>query len=149
MTHFFVNLPTADVERAKAFFIALGWSINPLFTDENAACIVIDEDKFLMVLRRDFYAGFLDGKELGDPATTSLALLSFTLPSREHVDAFIDRAEAAGAKIGRTQDFGFMYQRQFDDPDGNHFEPFWMDPAAAEQGPEAFLADQGATSQPG
>ncbi len=149
MTSFFVNLPTADVERTKAFFTALGWGINPLFTDENAACVVIDDDKFLMMLRRDFYAGFLEGKELGDPATTSLALLAFSLPSRDEVDAFIDRAEAAGAKVGHTQDFGFMYQRQFDDPDGNHFEPFWMDPAASEQGPEAYLAEQGTPGQSG
>lgn len=138
MTNLFVNLPTADLDRAKAFFEAIGWRINPAFTDENAACVVIDEDKYLMVLRRDFYAGFLDGKEVGDPATTSLALISFTLPSRDEVDAFAARAEAAGGKLGRTVDYGFMYQRQFDDPDGNHFEPFWMDPVAAEQGPEAY-----------
>jgi len=133
----FVNLPIADVERSKAFFTAIGWSINPNFTDENAACVVIDEEKYLMVLRRDFYAGFLDGKEVGDPATTSLALIAFDLPSREDVDAFIDRVTAAGGKVGPTQDLGFMYQRQFDDPDGNHFEPFWMDPAAAAGGPPA------------
>ncbi len=148
-TNIFVNLPTADVSRALAFFSALGWTINPLFTDENAVCVVIDDDKYLMVLRRDFYAGFLDGKQLGDPATTSLALVAFSLDSREAVDAFIDRAETAGARIGRTQDFGFMYQRQFDDPDGNHFEPFWMDPAASEQGPEGFLAESGTAGQTG
>lgn len=133
----FVNLPTADVERAKTFYSALGWSINELFSDENAACVVIDETTYLMVLRRDFYAGFLDGKEVGDPATTSLALISFDLPSKEDVDAFIDRVAAAGGKVGKTNDLGFMYQRQFDDPDGNHFEPFWMDPAAAAGGPPA------------
>lgn len=133
----FVNLPTADVERAKTFYSALGWSINELFSDENAACVVIDETTYLMVLRRDFYAGFLDGKQVGDPATTSLALISFDLPSKEDVDAFIDRVEAAGGKVGKTNDLGFMYQRQFDDPDGNHFEPFWMDPAAAAGGPPA------------
>jgi len=144
MTNLFVNLPTSDVERAKTFFAAIGWRINPLFTDENAVCVMIDDDKFLMVLRRDFYAGFLDDKQVGDPATTSLALMAFSLDSREAVDEFAARAEAAGARLGRTQDFGFMYQRQFDDPDGNHFEPFWMDPVAAEQGPEVYLAEQAA-----
>ncbi len=134
----FVNLPIADVERSKTFFEAIGWSINPNFTDENAACVVMGDNAYLMVLRRDFYAGFLAGrKEVGDPATTSLALVSFDLPSREAVDAFIDRVAAAGGKVGDTQDLGFMYQRQFDDPDGNHFEPFWMDPVAAENGPPA------------
>jgi len=133
----FINLPVEDVDRAKAFYTALGWSINENFTDANAACVVLDDDKYLMVLRRDFYATFLDGKTVGDPSTTSLALVSFDLPSREAVDAFTERAAAAGARIGMTQDLGFMYQRQFDDPDGNHFEPFWMDPAAAESGPPA------------
>ena len=85
MTNFFVNLPTSDVERAKTFFTAIGWRLNPLFTDENAACVMIDDDKFLMVLARDYYQGFLDGtgKQVGDPATTSLALISFSLDSRE------------------------------------------------------------------
>ena len=135
--HIFVNLPVADVERSKAFFTAIGWSINEQFTDENAACVVLDEDKFLMVLRRDFCATFLEGKQVGDPVTTSLALVSFDLPSKEEVDAFIDRVAAAGGEVGKTSDLGFMCQRQFDDPDGNHFEPFWMDPVAAESGPPA------------
>jgi len=134
----FVNLPIADVERSKSFYTALGWSINESFTDENAACVVISDENYLMVLRRDFYASFLEGrKEVGDPAATSLALIAFDLGSREEVDAFIARAEAAGAKIGKTVDLGFMYQRQFDDPDGNHFEPFWMDPVAEQSGPSA------------
>lgn len=133
--HIFINLPVTDVERSKEFFTAIDWGINENFTDENAACVVIEDDKYLMVLRRDFYGTFLDGKQVGDPATTSLALVSFDLPSKEDVDAFIARAEEAGATVGRTLDLGFMYQRQFDDPDGNHFEPFWMDPVAAQQGP--------------
>jgi predicted lactoylglutathione lyase len=135
----FVNLPIADVERSKAFFTAIGWTINENFTDENAACVVIDDSTYLMVLRRDFYQGFLDpvGKQVGDPATTSLALIAFDLPSRDAVDEFIGRVEAAGGKVGGTQDLGFMYQRQFDDPDGNHFEPFWMDAGAAQSGPPA------------
>ncbi len=89
-----------------------------------------------MILRRDFYSGFLpEGKTIGDPATTSLALIAFDLPSKADVDAFMDGVVAAGGKSGKTVDLGFMYQRQFDDPDGNHFEPFWMDPVAAENGP--------------
>lgn len=128
--HIFINLPVADVERAKAFFVAIGWSINENFTDENAACVVIEDDKYLMVLRRDFYQTFLDDKQVGDPATTSLALISFDLPSKGDVDAFVDRVAAAGGVVGRTQDLGFMYQRQFDDPDGYHYSPFWMKPDA-------------------
>ncbi len=133
----FVNLPIADIDRSRAFFTAIGWSINENFSDENAACIVVDDDKFLMVLRRPFYESFLEGKTVGEATTTSLALISFDLPSRNAVDAFVEKVAAAGGKVGKTQDLGFMYQRQFDDPDGNHFEPFWMDAAAAESGPPA------------
>lgn len=139
-TQLFVNLPTADVERAREFFSALGWTINPLFSDENAICVVIDENAYLMVLRRDFYQTFVPDKEVGDPASTSLALISFTLPSREAVTEFIERAAAAGATVSPTKDLGFMLQGAFDDPDGNHFEPFWMDPVAAENGPDAASA---------
>jgi len=135
---FFVNLPIADVERSKAFYTALGWRINENFTDENAACVDVGDGNYLMVLHRDFYASFLgNGKAVGDPTTTSLALVAFSLESRDAVDAFVERAAAAGATVGETVDLGFMYQRQFDDPDGNHFEPFWMDEAAAESGPPA------------
>jgi predicted lactoylglutathione lyase len=134
----FLNIPVANLQRSRAFYTALGWSINENFSDDNAACIVLDNGNFLMILSRDYYATFLDGrKSVGDPASTSLAMISFDLPSREAVDAFAERAAAAGATMGKAVDLSFMYQWQFDDPDGNHFEPFWMDPAAAESGPPA------------
>jgi predicted lactoylglutathione lyase len=127
--HFYANFPVSDVERSKAFFTALGWKLNEQATDDNVACFVLDDDKYLMALRRDYYASLGDGtKEVGDPSTTSLVTFAFDFPSREAVDEFVDRAEAAGATVGPRDDYGFMYQRQFDDPDGNHFAPFWMDP---------------------
>jgi uncharacterized protein len=126
---FFANVPVADLERSKAFFTALGWSINEAVTDDNAACFVLGDDLYLMALRRDFYASLGDGsKQVGDPARTSLVTFALDFPSRADVDAFVAKAEAAGAKLGGTDDYGFMYQRQFDDPDGNQFAPFWMDP---------------------
>lgn len=131
-TQLFVNFPTDDLPAAKQFYSDLGWTINPQFSDENAICVVISEENYVMVLRRPFYDSFLDGtgKTSGDAHTTSLALVAFSLDSREQVDDFIDRAQRAGATIGKTQDLGFMYQRQFDDLDGNHWEPFFMDPEA-------------------
>jgi uncharacterized protein len=133
--NFFANFPVADLERSKAFFTALGWTIHEAATDDNAACFVLDDHLYLMALRRDFYANFGDGsKQIGDPATTSLVTFAFDFPSRNDVDAFVAKAEAAGAKIGGTDDYGFMYQRQFDDPDGNSFAPFWMDPSGPSAG---------------
>jgi predicted lactoylglutathione lyase len=127
--NFFANFPVADLDRSKAFFTALGWSMNEAVTDDNAACFTLDENVSLMALRRDFYASLGDGsKQVGDPATTSMVTFAFDFPTRADVDAFVTKAESAGATLGETADYGFMYQRQFDDPDGNHFAPFWMDP---------------------
>lgn len=133
--NFFASFPVADLDRSKAFFAALGWNLNEAVTDDNAACFALDDDVFLMALRRDYYASLGDGsKQVGDPATTSLVTFAFDFASREDVDSFIAKAEAAGAKLGSTNDYGFMYQRQFEDPDGNHFAPFWMDPDGAPAG---------------
>lgn len=142
VTSIFVNLPTSDLDRSKGFFEALGWSINPLFTDENAACIVIEENLFLMVLTRDFFATFTD-KPIADPSTSMMTQTAFSRDSREDVDAILEKALAAGATEPRAaQDYGFMYARDFQDPDGNEFSALWMDPVAAEQGPAAYVAEQ-------
>lgn len=127
--NFFANIPVLDLDRSTSFFTALGWSTNDRYGDGNAACFVIAEGVHLMVSSRDFFASLGDGsKQVGDPARTSMVAFAFDFPSRAEVDAFIDKAEAAGAAIGATDDYGFMYQRDFQDPDGNQFAPFWMDP---------------------
>ena len=147
VTEIFVNLPTSDLERAKAFFTGLGWRINENFTDDNAACIVIDEHLYLMILTREFFATFTD-KAIADPHTSLQVETAFSRESREGVDAIIEKAVAAGGTEHRdAQDYGFMYARDFEDPDGNLFSAVWMDPVAAEQGPDAYAAQQG--QQPG
>lgn len=142
-TEIFVSLPTSDLERAKAFFTGLGWTINPNFTDENAACVVIDERLYVMILTREFFATFTY-KTIIDPATAAQVQVALSRESREEVDALIEKAKAAGGREhGEAQDYGFMYSRDFEDPDGNVFGALWMDPVAAEIGPEAFMAQQG------
>ena len=130
--NFFANIPVSDLARSTAFFSALGWATDERFSgdgDSNAACFVLADGVHLMASTRDFFASLGDGsKQVGDAATTSLVAFAFDFPSREDVDAFVDKAQAAGAKIGATDDYGFMYQRDFEDPDGNQFAPFWMDP---------------------
>jgi predicted lactoylglutathione lyase len=143
MTAMFVNLPVTDLERAKAFYTAIGFTINPLFTDHNAACVVVEEDhSAIMLLTRDFFQSMSD-LPIGDPAVNTSVATAIFLDDRESVD----RAVAAGISAGGTEphaaaDYGFMYQRQLNDPDGNVLEFGHMDPAAAEQGPEAFLNQQ-------
>jgi predicted lactoylglutathione lyase len=142
-TEIFVSLPTSDLERAKTFFTGLGWTINPNFTDENAACIVIDEHIYVMILTREFFATFTY-KTIIDPATSAQVQVALSREAREEVDTLVEKAVAAGGREhGEAQDYGFMYSRDFEDPDGNVFGALWMDPVAAEIGPEAFMAQQG------
>lgn len=141
-TEIFVNLPTSDLARAKAFYSGLGWRIEPNFTDDNAACVVIDEHLYLMVLTREFFATFTD-KPIADPRTSLQVETAFSRESREAVDEIVEKAVAAGGTEHReAQDYGFMYSRDFEDPDGNLFSALWMDPLAAEKGPAEFMAQQ-------
>lgn len=143
MTSMFVNLPVTDLDRAKAFYEALGFRINPLFTDHNAACVVVEEDhSYFMILVRDFFQTFTD-RPIGDPVATVSVTTAIFVDSREQVDAAIAAGLAAGGSEDRpATDYGFMYQRQLTDPDGNLLEFGWMDPVAAGQGPEAFMNQQ-------
>jgi predicted lactoylglutathione lyase len=136
----FVNMPVADLERSKAFFAALGFGFNPLFTDETAACMLVGEHAFVMLLSREKFAEFAK-LPIADPTTHTLALYSFSASSRNEVDAVGAAALAAGGtEVDAAEDYGFMYSRSFYDLDGHGWQVMWMDPAAAEQGPEAFAA---------
>lgn len=136
----FVNLPVADLERSKAFFAGLGFAFNPLFADETSACMLVGENAFVMLLSREKFAQFAK-LPLADPTTHTLALYCFSVSSREEVDKVSAAALEAGAtKADDAEDYGFMYSRSFFDLDGHGWQVMWMDPTAAEQGPEAATA---------
>jgi predicted lactoylglutathione lyase len=141
-TNIFVSYPTADLDRSVAFYTALGATVNPAFTDENAACLVWDENIYLMVLKREFMATFTH-KQLADPATTAQVQIAFTRDSREDVDTVSEAGLAAGgSEPSPAQDLGFMYSRDLEDPDGNNLSFLHMVPEAAEKGPQAYMAEQ-------
>lgn len=144
----FVNLTTTDLERSKAFYTALGCDINPLFTDENAACIVWAENIFFMVLTHEHFKQFTD-KPIADPRESAQVIVALARGSREEVDTTVDAGLAAGGTAPRDPvDYGFMYQRSIEDPDGNLLEFTYMSEEAAEQGPEAFLTEHGPGPDP-
>ncbi|MBK0422645.1 hypothetical protein JD292_11240 [Leucobacter sp. CSA2] len=125
----YISCPVENVERATAFYAALGWPLNAEMSNDGVSCIAIAPDQFLMLSSREMYASVGGVEELiGGPDTPSKVTLSFDLESREAVDELVERAAAAGARIGDTDEYPFMYQRQFDDLDGYHYSPFWMKP---------------------
>ncbi|WP_432589318.1 VOC family protein [Streptomyces sp. HD1123-B1] len=126
----FVNLATNDLETSKKFFTELGYAINPQFTTDECACVVISDSIVAMLLTRKRYQDFTS-KEIADSTTTSEVLLCLSAESRAKVDELVDKALAVGGSpAGETQDHGFMYGRSFQDPDGHTWEVAWMDPAA-------------------
>ncbi|MDT0266283.1 VOC family protein [Streptomyces sp. DSM 44915] len=129
-TMIFVNLPVKDLERSRKFFTELGYSFNPQFSDENAACLVISDTIFAMLLVEDFFKTFTK-KRIADTDTHQEVLIALSVDSREGVDELADRALAAGGtSAGEPMEEGPMYGRSFYDLDGHHWELTWMDPAA-------------------
>ena len=130
-TKIFVNLPVADLDRSMTFFKALGFTFNPQFTDETAACMVISEDIYSMLLTRKRFKDFTK-KEVADATKTTEVLTALSMESRQEVDAILEKALAAGATPARDpMDHGFMYERSFNDLDGHIWEIFYMDMSAA------------------
>ena len=127
----FGNLPVADLPAARAFYEAIGAVNNPQFTDETAACMVFTDVIHVMLLTHDKFAQFTP-KRIADAHATSEVLICISAESREAVDEMTGNALAAGGREPRDrQDYGFMYARSFEDPDGHIWEPMYMDMDAA------------------
>ena len=131
----FVNLPVADLARSKAFFAELGFRFNPMFSDETAACMLVGEHAFVMLLGREKFAEF-SKLPIADPTTHALALYCFSVvvPRRGRHGRAAALA-AGGPEADGAEDHGFMYSRSFFDLDGHGWQVMWMDPAAARRAP--------------
>lgn len=126
----FVSLPVQDLTRSVEFFAGLGFELRSGFTDENATCLVLNEQACVMLLVRPLFATFTT-KPLADPSTTTGAVLAVSAQSRAEVDVLVDRALALGGTVTtEPRDEGFMYGRSFYDLDGHAWEVMWTDPAA-------------------
>jgi uncharacterized protein len=131
----YVNLAVRDVERSRAFFAKLGFRFDARFTDANAACMVVSDEAFVMLLAEPFFRSFTR-REPCDTTRSTEGLFAFSCASRAEVDALVTAAVAAGGKHAMDPtDHGSMYGWSFYDPDEHHWEVLWMDPAALESGP--------------
>ncbi len=125
----FLNLPVKDLDKTVGFFTALGFEFNPDFTDENATCMIVNDNAFVMLLVENYFKTFTS-KQVADTGGTAEAILAFSVDSREGVDEVVRTALTSGGTASEeAQDYGFMYTHSFQDPDGHLWEVFWMDPA--------------------
>ena len=125
----FINLPVSDLERSTAFYEALGFSKNPMFSDENASSMMWSDAIIVMLLKREFYQQFLRGKQIADTQRMSGVLNALSLDSKEAVQQFADTAKANGGdyfKAGPEVPEDMMFGYEVLDPDGNQWEPVWM-----------------------
>ena len=126
----FVNLAVRDLKRSMEFFTKLGFEFNPQFTDDKAACMVLSEEGYVMLLGEPFFRTFTK-RELCDTSRQTEAMLALSCASRAEVDELVKKAIAAGGKHAMDpQDHGFMYGWSVYDLDGHHWEVLWMDPKA-------------------
>ena len=129
-TKIFVNLPVKDLKRSMEFFTKLGYKFNPQFTDETAACMVISEDIYVMLLTHPKFKEFTP-KAICDSTKSTEVLICLSSESRDNVDDTVRKAVAAGGTThAQSKDYGFMYQHGFQDPDGHIWELIYMEPAA-------------------
>jgi predicted lactoylglutathione lyase len=123
----FINMPVKDLNKTKAFFEGLGYSFNPQFTDENAACMVISEAIYAMMLTESYFSTFTK-KPIADAKKTTEVLIALDAASRDEVTGIISKAKELGATIyAEAQDHGWMYQHSFADLDGHQWEFAYMD----------------------
>ena len=125
MSKLYINLPVTDLSKSTAFYTALGFTKNAQFSNDDASAMIWDENLSVMLLTHGFCSGFLGRKTISDAHATTEVLNALEFDSREAVDDFFDRAiSAGGKKTIDTYDHGFMYGRDFEDPDGHIWEAF-------------------------
>lgn len=126
----FITLPVTDIARSSAFYQALGFTLNPAFSNPSSACVVMSETISFMLASHEWFQT-ISPKPLVLPSTGAMSLIALACDTKAEVDAMTEAALVHGGRaLHEAEDEGFMYSRAFEDPDGNGFGPFWIDPAA-------------------
>jgi predicted lactoylglutathione lyase len=129
----FLNLPVRDLARTIDFFTHVGFDFDQRFTDESAACMIVNDETYVMLLVQHRFRDFTK-KQVADATTQTEMIVGVALDSREEVDELVNRALAAGGQPSNDpMDYGFMYGWSFQDLDGHLWEVIYMDPSALDQ----------------
>ena len=133
-TQIFVNLPVKNLKKSMEFFTKLGYSFNPQFTDKTAACMIVSEDIYAMLLTKAKFREFTP-KRICNAKKSTEVLLCLSCESRDKVNELVSKAVGAGGILcNEPKDYGFMYQHGFEDLDGHIWELIHMEPSATKQG---------------
>jgi uncharacterized protein len=128
-TKVFINLPVTNLPKAMSFYTAIGFTNNPQFTDETAACMVLTEEIYVMLLTHAKFSEFIT-KKIADTVTTASVINSLSVDSLQEMNTMAEKAlQAGGKEPTEPKDYGFMQQRCFEDPDGHLWDVFYMDMA--------------------
>ena len=128
----FVNIPVRDLKKSMEFFSTFGFTFNPQFTDDKAACMVVSDEAYFMLLTEKFFRTFTK-RQPADTARSTEAMFALSCNSKAEVDEMVRKAIDAGGKHAMDPiDHGFMYGWSFYDLDGHHWEVLWMDPNAVQ-----------------
>src|ERR1700761_2534644 len=127
----FLNLPVRDLQAATTFYLAIGGTLNPQFSNDDASSIMLSDTIGVMLLTHAHYGQFT-ARPIGDARRESHMMLALTAASKDEVNALAERGAAAGGRAdpNPVQHLGFMFNRHIEDPEGNVWEFLWMDPAA-------------------
>lgn len=126
-TQVFINLPVSDLKKSMAFYEAIGFTNNPQFTDDTAACMVLTDTIFVMLLTHDKFKQFIS-KSIINAKQSVGVINALSKDSKEEVNAFVEKAvKAGGLEYAEAKDYGFMQQRSVEDLDGHNWEVFYMD----------------------
>ncbi len=132
-TKIFVNLPVKDLKRSVEFFTRLGYKFNPQFTDKTAACMIVSEDIYVMLLTQAKFKEFTP-KAICDSTRSTEVLVCLSCESRDNVNDMVSKAVAGGGTTyAQYKDYGFMYQHGFQDLDGHIWELIYMEPSAVKE----------------
>lgn len=135
----FINLPVRDVAASMAFYESAGFTVNPEFSDQTALCMVYSEEIYVMLLNHDKFNQFIN-KPIADTQGAIAAIFALEMDSNASVDLTMQKVLAAGGnEPNEARDYGFMYQRTFEDLDGHLWEVFYMDMSAFPVAPSDWV----------
>lgn len=123
----FINLAVKNLQQSMDFYIAMGFTNNPQFSDDTAKCMVWSDAIFVMLLTHEKFSTFT-AKPIADTKNNVAGLFSLSVNNVEELTKIMESGiNAGGIEPTEMRDYGFMQQRTMEDFDGHTWEIFFMD----------------------